>query len=742
MLQFSLIHAGLAAGAALAALPVILHLFMRQTPKHVIFPALRLIRERQKQSKKRMRIKNWLLLLARMAILALMALALARPQVYTQVPLGDESVPTALGLVFDTSLSMEYKEKDKTLLDEAKERASEIVKKLPDSSLVFIVDSAVPGPPIGLSPSAALKQIDGLTIRRVNRPLNPAMGQVYAAVADCDRTTRVVYVLTDRARSAWFLDRPAEGLDQVAKLNARKGSKLLTFILSLAPKDIRDVAVDSAEPASSVATQGEAVEIRTRLRSQGPDPSTRVVEFELDGLKRDEKTVEIPANGQIELTFVTPPRLREGELHQGRIKLRGTPDPFEADDERYFTFKVRPPLKVLIISDLTYDAEFVAAALDPDPGTTSARPYLVEKVHAADLFKKFNGDLQAYSCIFLLNVKQLDDPDWGALNHYVHEGGGLVVAPGHRSLAASYNSSIAIECLPAQLAELPKKAVGQTTFGKIGNITHPLFQRYGRDMDAVLSQVPVYKYWPIQPPGEGTRTLLKFSDGAPALVERTFKGPKTGRTLLWTTPLSRRPDSGGTMRLDPGAWSEFPLPQKGGWTFLVLMDQTVPYLAGTSSEQLNFDAGESVLLKLDPTSHFTSFLVTGPDPATKPRLLPSPSNEFLQIEAPPDLGPWTVKAKTVDNRETTMGFSVNVPRGESQFTQLDKNDFDGIFGKDGYHLAEDAAALTKTVAIARYGYEVFPWLMFLILIVVTLENFLANTFYKEAPPAKTAGAVS
>ena len=90
-MQFSLIHAGMAAGAALAALPVILHLFMRQTPKHVIFPALRLIRERQKRSKKRLRVKNWLLLLARMAILALMALALARPRLYSQVPLGDES---------------------------------------------------------------------------------------------------------------------------------------------------------------------------------------------------------------------------------------------------------------------------------------------------------------------------------------------------------------------------------------------------------------------------------------------------------------------------------------------------------------------------------------------------------------------------------------------------------------------------------------------------------------------------
>ena len=42
-MEMSMMHAGLAAGAALAALPVILHLFMRQTPKHVIFPALRLV---------------------------------------------------------------------------------------------------------------------------------------------------------------------------------------------------------------------------------------------------------------------------------------------------------------------------------------------------------------------------------------------------------------------------------------------------------------------------------------------------------------------------------------------------------------------------------------------------------------------------------------------------------------------------------------------------------------------------
>src|SRR5271157_6096904 len=167
-MEFSMINAGLAAGAALAALPVILHLFMRQTPKHVIFPALRLVRERQKRSKKRLRVKNWLLLLARMAVLALMALALARPRLYSQMPLGDESVPTALGLVFDTSLSMSYKENGKTRLDEAKERAKAILDKVQDSSLVFVVDSSQPVVPVGLSPAAARKWIDNLTLRDVN----------------------------------------------------------------------------------------------------------------------------------------------------------------------------------------------------------------------------------------------------------------------------------------------------------------------------------------------------------------------------------------------------------------------------------------------------------------------------------------------------------------------------------------------------------------------------------------------
>jgi hypothetical protein len=741
-MEMSLLHAGLAAGAALAALPVILHLFMRQTPKHVIFPALRLIRERQRRSKKRLRVKNWLLLLARMAILALMALALARPTLYSQVPLGDQSVPTALGLVFDTSLSMKYKDKDKTRLDEAKDRAREIVSKLPDSSQVFVIDSSEPGS-TGLSPAAALKRIDELTTHAVSRPLNVAMGEVYEKVAECDKPARVVYVLTDLASSAWDTGRPAEGLDKVEKIKSGKRGRMVTFVVRLTPQEIRNVSVDSAETPQGATTRGEPIEIHSRIRydirpePKGPAPITRTVEFFIDGVKKNEKIVRLVPGVEEEVTFPAPSNLKEGELHRGEIALGGAPDPFEDDDRRYFTLRVRPPMKVLVVADRAEDANFVVAALDPDVSSSSPKSFLVERNSTRELQARDRGVLSAYACIFLLNVARLNDEAWGALNAYVHEGGGLVVGAGNRCDPENYAGVIPGQLLPALIERIGPRR--ETTFGKVADITHPLFQKYGRDLDAQLVQVDVYRHWDLKPqaqPVEGARTLASYADGAPALLERAFKGPRTGRVLLWTTPLARNPDLKAA-----DAWNEFP----EYWPFLVLTNMTVPYMSGASDDRLNYDAGEAVTLHLEPTVRYKSFSLIGPGPDGKATDIPAPaSRDLLDVPVPQQQpGQWTVKAMAEGDRPIVLGFSVNPPRSESKLTTLlEKSDLDTLFGKDGYHLAEDQKALEKEEGIVRRGYEAFPYLMFLILIVVTLENFLANTFYKETPRAGAAGAAA
>ncbi len=746
-MDISLLHAGLAAGAALAALPVILHLFMKQQPKHIIFPALRLIRERQKRSRKKLRVKNWLLLLARMALLALMALALARPSLFSQTSLGDQEVPTALGLVFDTSLSMGYKEKEKTRLDEAKDRAFDILKKIPDASQVFVIDSADPGVPVSLSPAAARKRIQGLALRASNRPLNAAVGQAYAAIADCDKPRHEVYVLTDLARSAWDTTRTVEGLDKLKKLK----SKVATYVLRLSPEDLADVAVVEAKPSSSVATQGETVEILAKVRNVGPAVK-RVVELWFEDLapdqagakddnkdrkkdKKDQKSVELPANGEVEVKFKTPKLDGSLPLYQGEVKISGGLDHLEFDDTRYFTFKVQPAMNVVILSDRADDAKFVASALDPSPESLPAgapRPFKTEVIKAADFAVKARDKLKDLTCVFLNNVQKLSEDDWGRLNGYVHEGGSVVIGIGDRSDPENYNGPTASQLMAGTLGQV-KHPESPTTFGKMSDATHPLFSSYPKELDAVLSVVPVYRYRQVAPL-QGARTLLTFADGAPALVERTFKGPKTGRVLLWTTPLSRVTDSKSS-----AAWNEFPVVQ---WSFYDLMNRTVPYLAGTSSEEPNYEAGRDVVLTLDPTHRYKNYIVQGPDRKTSDRLSPPTSNDALLIVAPQPAGQWTVSASGPEGTGTKLGFSVNPPLGETEFIRLEPGELDALFGKGNYALATDTKSLERVTALGRLGHEMFPWLMFLILILVTAENLLANTFYREKTPNPAVAAAS
>ena len=63
----------------------------------------------------------------------------------------------------------------------------------------------------------------------------------YEKVAALEKPARVVYVLTDLARSAWEAGRPAEGLDKVEKIKSQKKGRMVTFVLRLTPQEIEEI---------------------------------------------------------------------------------------------------------------------------------------------------------------------------------------------------------------------------------------------------------------------------------------------------------------------------------------------------------------------------------------------------------------------------------------------------------------------------------------------------------------------
>ena len=738
-MDISLLHAGLAAGAALAALPVILHLFMKQKPKRIIFPALRLIRERQKRAKKQLKIKNWLLLAARMLLLALMALALAQPTLNSESSLGMGEVSTAVALVFDTSMSMEYTERGKDRLAEAKLRAGEILKRSTDDSEIYVFDSAVPvKPEHSLTPAAALKRIDGLTLKAANHPLNTVLIQASQVVAASKLPRREVYVLTDLTASAWELT-SSRTTEELKKLREGK-TKVATYILQLTPKEVRNAAIMDVDLSTITPTDGEPVEIQVTIRATGPEKTHRVAEFYLDGdKKRGQKSVELPANGEQVVSFTTSAKLDPG-VHQGMIKLGGQADSMAFDDIRYFTFTSQPATRVLVVASPEndgVDGKFVANALAPyKPGGDEASPalggadpaappstYRVDRQTPEQFIQRDGASLKGYVAVFLLNLKGLPPAGWGKLRAYVSEGGGVVVAPGERADPSNYNGPAATALLPGQLGGQPTDK--DTTFGKAA-YNHPLFSRFASLIDPVLTATPIYHHWPVKADPKAA-TLLSYTDGSPALLERIFPGQRPGRVLLWTTPLARQ-----VARNVPGAWNEFPRT----WAFLSLILETIPYLAGTAGERFNYEAGQDAILTIDPTHRAPNYVVQGPDPKVTDRLAASAQTDTLVIAAPQKEGQYRVEGQAADGYKSRMGFSLNAPSTESQLVALKPENLTGLFGaKDKFQVADDPASLERAQSKGRYGIELFPYVMFLILGLVTAENLLANKFHRDSAAA-------
>src|SRR5215467_2656948 len=159
------------AGAVLVAAPIILHLVMRQQPKHLIFPALRFIRLRNDSNKRRLKLRHLILLALRCGAIVFLAAALARPSVQSAGLLGDQEAPIAAALVFDTSPRLQYRHQNQTRLELAQEVAGRVMAQLPSESEVAVLDSHTTNPAFSIDAAVAKQKISRLNATAAARPL-------------------------------------------------------------------------------------------------------------------------------------------------------------------------------------------------------------------------------------------------------------------------------------------------------------------------------------------------------------------------------------------------------------------------------------------------------------------------------------------------------------------------------------------------------------------------------------------
>ena len=319
-----------------------------------------------------------------------------------------------------------------------------------------------------------------------------------------------------------------------------------------------------------------------------------------------------------------------------------------------------------------------------------------------------------------------DERLWKVLAEYAGKGGGVGVIPGGKEMnLEAYNSKAALEVLPADFKEISTSQGSDWDWEKANyahSLMHP-FQEWRQarpKLDFVEQPRGAWQYWHAQPRQGEVNVLVSYADGSgrPALVERVvdLKRGRPGRLLQFTTP--------------PGwkGWNNYvPDPNENSF-YLVLARQAIGYLTGDADRQaLNFLSGQSVPRVPVPIGgQVVPYQLYRDGPSPPAALVASVpveegKNEVRLLQAT-EPGNYTLRPVDAEG-EPVAWFSVNLPPEESNLARVPKEEIEAVLGPE-------AVEFDPGDRMSR-PWEIMPVLMVLLLVLLAVENLLANKFYRR-----------
>lgn len=712
----SFVNIWLLGGAAFAAVPVILHLVMRQQPRHLEFPALRFIQLRQDANRRRLRLRHLLLLALRAGALVLLAAALARPRILSTGVIGGQEAPVAAALVFDTAPRMEYRHENRSRLEAARQVGGWVLKQLPRESDVAILDSLPGKPGFQVDADAARDRLERLDITFAGEPLWKRVLAAAELLEKSDRTRRELYVFTDLAQDAWTVDAPAEFQRRLAQLHNTS-----LYLVDVGREDYANLALGELRLSAQILPANTPLVIDTELAALGPG-GERIIELVLSDsqgreVKRGQEVVRVPDGGAQSVEFVLG-GLEPG-THQGLLRLAGS-DALTIDNVRYFTVQVRPPWRVLIAAPApaARHAWYLSEALEPSEWRKTGQSWFSCQVLAHG--KLDETDLSSYAAVVLLDPPAFTDDTWIRLADYARSGGGLAIFLGPAAQPReAFNQTAPQELLPGPLAFQARFPDGNC-YLTAADDSHPLLARFRPLRGQVPWQnFPVYRYWHL---GElhSVNVVMRYTTNQPALVERPVG---KGRVLTMTTPASEPPDLTEAER-----WNQLLL-GIDGWPFFMLTNELMLYLVGSADTPLNFSTGETAAVRLSEAWPFDTYLVLNPR-GDEVRQVPDAGRQLLLVAATQWPGHYRIRAGG-EREGVSLGFSTNLPLSASRLERVSREQIQALFGKLEFRLASSQDEIDRQVSRGRVGRELFPLLALLLAAALAAEHLLANRFYRD-----------
>lgn len=320
--------------AALAGVPLLVHLLRRRVGRVLDFPAVRYLERMEQEHSRDLKLRNRLLLILRLIAVIALALAAARPIARL---LGVGHAPIAVAIVMDNSLSTGVVQDGRMLFDSLRADAQRVIDDLTTDDRAWLVTAD--GRVIGGSPTTLQAGLEALRPLGGRGDLAAATRRAVGLARSGAPRTPVVALVSDGQRSSFRADSVVNAAE-VPVVMLRRGASL--------PRN-RAVVQATAEPVRW--TPGGTVTLAVTA------PDSAAWRVTLDG-RTVARGTAAPA------TLDAPTRVSQKLASASNGWLRGSveldADALRADDTRWFAVRVAPPPTVNVRGE---GGPFLSAAL-------------------------------------------------------------------------------------------------------------------------------------------------------------------------------------------------------------------------------------------------------------------------------------------------------------------------------------------------------------------------------------------
>jgi len=408
----------------------VIHFLNFRKSKTLYFSSLRFIDEVKSTYRKRNRLKDLLLLLLRLFILACLIIAFAQPVIQSK-SLNSVKPFSITGIFIDNSQSMAVTEDGKSLLNIAKIKAKEIVSEFPPNSRFqlsfFAPNTDLPGL---TDKELTLKYIDEIQQTALQYSMDEILWFFEQINTDKDNALSSIILISDFQKS--LFSKP---------LNPTSSSTTV-YLVPIKAIVKENISVDTCWLNNPLTLAGQNNLMVARINNRSDQEYENFpVRLVINDTLRNETTIKLPANAISEVELNFHPNSTGWQV--GSVQISDFPIVF--DNDLLFAFKIESEIPVLLLHG-NEESKFIRGIFSSDP-YFKFESYGVKGFPRAD-FKNFN-------LVILAGIDSIDIPTGSKVRDFMLDGGTVWFLPELSGQVTSYNQFLNLVNVPKIQASIP-----------------------------------------------------------------------------------------------------------------------------------------------------------------------------------------------------------------------------------------------------------------------------------------------